>query len=210
MRSSNIQAGRDRRCSAPAIGAIVTPRSGLGLMCAALLAAAALAPARADGSLEIESGGTFLNAGFINHPPSAGSSASSQEIRSKRARGTRVASLGGAGHDETPKPGASLSGGGGVRWIANSGCLASNLRGVIDHVAQNYGSVTVSSTCRSRAHNRRVGGAPRSYHLTGDAVDFRVRGNVKGAYAYLRSSVGGLKHYGGGLFHIDNGDRRSF
>jgi hypothetical protein len=30
--------------------------------------------------------------------------------------------------------------------------------------------------------------------------------------AYLRSSgmVGGLKHYGGGLFHIDTGARRSW
>jgi hypothetical protein len=26
--------------------------------------------------------------------------------------------------------------------------------------------------------------------------------------AYLRSTVGGLKHYGGGLFHIDTGPRR--
>ncbi len=105
-------------------------------------------------------------------------------------------------------PSGSLSGG--VRWVANSGCLASNLRGVIAHLAANFGHVTVNSTCRSHRHNRRVGGAPRSHHLTGNAADVRIRGNVRGALAYLRGSVGGLKHYGGGLFHIDNGPKRRF
>ncbi|NJO33856.1 MAG: hypothetical protein HC869_12640, partial [Rhodospirillales bacterium] len=48
--------------------------------------------------------------------------------------------------------------------------------------------------------------------LTGNAVDFRVRGNWRGVWAYLRSAggVGGLKHYGGGLFHIDTGARRTW
>lgn len=105
--------------------------------------------------------------------------------------------------------GASLSGGG-VRWAAPSGCLNSTLRGVVSSMAR-FGGVTVSSTCRSHAHNRRVGGAPRSHHLTGNAVDFRVHGNVGAAYAALRSmGLGGVKHYGGGLFHVDTGPRRSF
>ncbi len=83
---------------------------------------------------------------------------------------------------------------------------------MVNTVAANYGSVTVSSTCRSKGHNAAVGGAKKSYHLSGSAVDFRVHGNSSAAYAYLRSSgaVGGLKHYGGGLFHIDTGPRRSF
>lgn len=108
--------------------------------------------------------------------------------------------------------GGSLTGGGGkIRWAANSGCLDPGLRAVINAAAA-YGSITVNSTCRSHSHNRRVGGAKRSKHLTGDAVDFRVHGNASAVLAYLRSSgsVGGLKHYGGGLFHIDNGDRRTW
>lgn len=108
--------------------------------------------------------------------------------------------------------GDSLTGGGGkIRWAANSGCLDPGLRAVIS-AASAYGSITVNSTCRSHSHNRRVGGAKRSKHLTGDAVDFRVHGNAGAVLAYLRSSgaVGGLKHYGGGLFHIDNGDRRTW
>jgi uncharacterized protein YcbK (DUF882 family) len=72
--------------------------------------------------------------------------------------------------------------------------------------------VRVSSTCRSGARNRAVGGASKSYHLTGNAADFRVFASVSSVYASLRSngSVGGLKHYGGGLFHIDSGPRRSW
>ncbi|MBA4132693.1 MAG: hypothetical protein C0519_14880 [Hyphomicrobium sp.] len=109
-------------------------------------------------------------------------------------------------------PTKSVAGGGGIRWVASAGCLNGTLRSVVAQVAANYGSVTVSSTCRGKSHNRKVGGAPKSHHLTGNAVDFRVRGNVGAVYAYLRShgSIGGVKHYGGGLFHIDTGPRRSW
>ncbi len=109
-------------------------------------------------------------------------------------------------------PTKSVAGGGGIRWVASAGCLNGTLRSVVAQVAASYGSVTVSSTCRGKSHNRKVGGAPKSHHLTGDAVDFRVRGNVRAVYAFLRShgSIGGVKHYGGGLFHIDTGPRRSW
>jgi len=127
----------------------------------------------------------------------------------KRKKGYKVAALGG-GFDYAPSK-KSLSGGS-VSWSASSGCLDSSLKAIIYDVAANYGPLRVNSTCRSKGHNRAVGGAPRSKHLSGDAVDFRVSGNVRAVYAYLRSngSVGGLKHYGGGLFHIDNGERRSW
>lgn len=131
-------------------------------------------------------------------------------VQNRVARGTRVAALGSTPSFRAPKP--SLTGGSGIVWRASSGCLAGNLRSIVASVAANYGSVTVNSTCRSARHNRRVGGAKRSWHLTGNAVDFRIRGvSVGGVFAYLRNVVGGgVKHYGGGLFHIDNGPRRSF
>jgi Peptidase M15 len=131
-----------------------------------------------------------------------------------QTRRTRTASLGNTRNDasepkERPRRSAS---GGSVNWIANSGCLDGTLRNIITSLAANYGPITVSSTCRSRSHNASVGGAPRSKHLSGDAVDFRIHSNASAAYASLRGNgnVGGLKHYGGGLFHIDNGDRRSW
>ncbi|MFM1813531.1 MAG: hypothetical protein RLZ98_226 [Pseudomonadota bacterium] len=134
---------------------------------------------------------------------------SPRKPKSKSNR-TRVASLG----RDTPVslPQQSLSGGGGgkIVWQAPSKCLNGSLRNVIAAVAANYGRVRVNSTCRSKRHNRRVGGARRSYHLTGDAADIRIFGNWRRAAVYLRSAVGGYKHYGGGRFHIDTGPRRRF
>lgn len=128
----------------------------------------------------------------------------------KKSSGVKVAALGKDGGGYTPKK-QSLTGGS-VNWVASSGCLDGSLKSVIYQVAANFGPVTVSSTCRSKSRNASVGGAPKSKHLTGDAADFRVHGNVSATYAFLKNSgsVGGLKHYGGGLFHIDNGDRRSW
>ncbi|MGI9478966.1 MAG: septal ring lytic transglycosylase RlpA family protein [Hyphomicrobiaceae bacterium] len=97
-----------------------------------------------------------------------------------------------------------------IHWVASPDCLAPRLRRVIANVAARYGRVRVNSTCRSPRHNRRVGGARHSHHLTGNAADIRVRGNWREASYYLRNAVGGYKHYGGGLFHIDLGRRRRF
>ena len=131
-----------------------------------------------------------------------------------QTRRTRVASLNASRSDATPereRPRRSLSGGS-VNWTADAGCLNGTLRGIMRSLASSFGPVTVNSTCRSRSHNASVGGAPKSYHLQGEAVDFRVHGSVSAVYASLRDngSVGVLKHYGGGLFHIDTGPRRSW
>ncbi len=160
------------------------------------------------------------NAGGI--PVAAKDAKKSRKARRKnsrrRSRRVRVASLGNSfrysktkqrGRKGKPK---SITRGSsrGVRWVASSRCLNGRLKAAIYHVARHYGRVRVNSTCRSRKRNRRAGGARRSYHLTGNAADIRVWGNVRGAARYLRRIAGGYKHYGGGLFHIDTGPRRSW
>jgi Peptidase M15 len=132
----------------------------------------------------------------------------------RKSRATKYAALNSSISDVRPK--SSITGGGsggaGVRWLASSGCLDGTLVALINNVAAHYGSVTVNSTCRSRGHNAAVGGAKRSQHLTGSAVDFRVHGNYGGVVAYMRSfgGIGGAHHYGGGLFHADVGPKRSW
>ena len=131
----------------------------------------------------------------------AASAAANYDDGSRPQRRGRVAA--------TSRPARALTGGS-VAWRVSSGCLASNLRSVIDHVASAFGAVTVNSTCRSPGHNRAVGGASKSWHLTGQAADIRVHGNYAAASSYMRGQVGGFKHYGGGRFHIDNGPTRTF
>ncbi len=101
------------------------------------------------------------------------SSAGPRRAVKKRAQATRVAALGGV-VPNVSAPSGSLTGGG-IAWRASSGCLAGNLRSIVASLT-GYGSVTVNSTCRSPGHNRRVGGARKSWHLTGNAVDFRIHG----------------------------------
>ena len=138
------------------------------------------------------------------------------KAKAKLNRPIRVASLGNSfkirSTSTKSKPAArpkSLTGNSrGVTWVARAGCLNGRLKSAIYHVARAFGRVRVNSTCRSRRHNRRVGGARRSHHLTGNAADIRIWGNVRAAARYLRGIAGGYKHYGGGLFHIDTGPRR--
>ena len=131
--------------------------------------------------------------------------------RKKRQRGRRVASLGTNSLPARPKSSiSSASSAGRIIWRARRSCLNPRLRRIIAAVASKYGRVRVNSTCRSRRHNRRVGGAPRSRHLTGDAADIRIFGKWRAARSYLRRAAGGYIHYGGGLFHIDTGRRRRF
>lgn len=138
---------------------------------------------------------------------------SKRYAKAHRHRNVRVASLGTDTYTRSRRSSRSVaSGGGSIIWSASAGCLNGTLRSIVREVSS-MSAVRVNSTCRDHSHNRAVGGAKKSWHLSGDAVDFRVLGgNVGRVYAYLRSnsSVGGLKHYGGGLFHVDTGPRRSW
>jgi hypothetical protein len=91
-------------------------------------------------------------------------------------------------------------------------CLPGDLMAVIYDVAERFGEVQVLSTFRDPERNRRVGGAPQSFHLSCQAIDFRVMGRSPGLLEYLeqRADVGGLKRYPLGFYHIDTGPRRTW
>jgi len=131
--------------------------------------------------------------------------------RQKEPLGTVIASLGREFMRFLPNEPAPLSVGP-IRWLASEDCLAAPLRTVLADLALAFGGLRVNSTCRSPRHNARVGGAKHSFHLTGNAADFRLPGNARTILAFLRArnDVGGLKHYGHGVFHIDTGPRRTW
>jgi len=129
---------------------------------------------------------------------------------SNAVRGVQIASLGNEGREAIAGHRDGLSSGS-VKWNGLDDCLNPTLRGVLDQVANRFGPVSVNSTCRSVRHNAAVGGARRSHHIGGNAVDFSVNGNARAVHAFLSNqrSVGGLKYYGS-HFHIDTGPRRTW
>lgn len=99
-----------------------------------------------------------------------------------------------------------------IKLNANWKCVPGKLKTVIVQASKKFGPVVVNSTNRSRRKNRRIGGAKHSWHIGCRAVDFRVKGNTRGLYSWLRRhpNVGGLKRYRSGFYHIDIGPRRSW
>lgn len=78
---------------------------------------------------------------------------------------------------------------------------------VLQAVRDHFGvPVSITSGLRCKAHNARVGGAPRSQHLTGRAADIKVHGVMpRAVYEWLVSEYPG--RYGVGLYstfvHVD-------
>lgn len=93
--------------------------------------------------------------------------------------------------------------------LLNTGKLARNLQVLRDELDA---PVTVRSGYRSPAHNRAVGGATGSTHLTGHGADITVKGYTpKQVYEAIerliaegRMEQGGLHAYGT-FTHYDNG-----
>ena len=76
-------------------------------------------------------------------------------------------------------------------------------------------AITITSGYRSPAHNRTVGGAQNSQHMTGKAADFKVYGMAPTAVAAIierliregRIPQGGLKAYKSWVHYDIRGER---
>src|SRR5262249_11000406 len=110
--------------------------------------------------------------------------------------GLMVASLGREFFAPAPVSAPSLTGDA-INWLPTDlpAFLAAPPRGGLLELAEAFGPITVRGPCRSKEVNARVGGAKRSYHLTGNAVDFNMTGNYRAVLAFLKAKqeVGGLK-----------------
>lgn len=98
-------------------------------------------------------------------------------------------------------------------WKVNG--LNPQLVQLMVRVQVHYGrSLHIISGCRSKKHNRRVGGATRSQHLHCKAVDFQIPGVSKYKLAaYLRQMPGrgGVGTYCKSRFvHLDVGPKRQW
>lgn len=72
---------------------------------------------------------------------------------------------------------------------------------VLDDVREHFGKpITITSGCRCPVHNKSVGGASKSVHMTGQAADFRVKDvHADDVHNYLVGKYPG--RYGIGLYH---------
>lgn len=83
----------------------------------------------------------------------------------------------------------------------------------LEQVRARYGGpLPTLSVYRCPAHNRFVGGASKSFHMTGLAVDFNMaridRGRLKDALRGTALGTGGQGDYPGGGLHRDLGPTR--
>ena len=98
---------------------------------------------------------------------------------------------------------------------ANNGRLDIKLKDLLAVIEDHFDAkAQIFSGCRTPEHNRAVGGAPHSYHLTCDAADIVIAGVSKEA---IRAYVASLPQRGGigtycylSIVHVDVGPVRSW
>jgi hypothetical protein len=86
---------------------------------------------------------------------------------------------------------------------------------VLRHIESHFGrELTVTSGCRSHAHNRHIGGAKESYHLRCLAADIRIEGISKAQVARYADGLAGRGGVGSychdASIHVDVGPRRNW
>lgn len=96
----------------------------------------------------------------------------------------------------------------------DTNCAPDKLVGFIDELRTRFGNVEITSGLRSTKHNRQVGGARRSQHLSCNALDFKVpdvpRSEVKQFLAAKFMGRAGIGFYCNNEFHLDIGKPREW
>jgi len=112
---------------------------------------------------------------------------------------------------KTPVVNLFFAGNKNVHYIDTKSCVPLRLKRVLNHASRKFGKVTVTSTKRERAENRRKGGAKNSHHLRCEAADFVLNGDRKKIKKFLKNhkGVGGYSSYSR-HYHIDTGPRRTW
>ena len=110
---------------------------------------------------------------------------------------------------------STLSGMIGKRRQANISCIPADLRMILNTVAWHFGKrVHIQSGFRSKHHNRRIGGAKGSFHVSCKAVDIQVSGINKYKLAKFLKTLpgrGGVGTYCNvSTVHIDVGPKRAW
>ena len=90
-------------------------------------------------------------------------------------------------------------------FVCKCGCgfstVDAELVRVLENVREVLGNlpITINSGCRCKSYNKKVGGAPKSFHTKGKACDFTVKGVAPGAVAdcleYIYPNAYGIIRY---------------
>jgi uncharacterized protein YcbK (DUF882 family) len=93
--------------------------------------------------------------------------------------------------------------------------LSGRLMRLLSQISHHFGRpVQIISGCRSRAHNRQIGGARESYHLRCMAADFRISGVGPGQLLRFSRSLAGRGGVGSycreSFIHLDVGPVREW
>lgn len=96
----------------------------------------------------------------------------------------------------------------------STSCFPPKLKEFINELRTRFGSVEINSGYRSRTHNRQVGGARRSQHMSCNAVDFSIpgvpRAEVKLFLTANFRGRAGVGYYCNDRFHLDIGSVRQW
>ena len=95
--------------------------------------------------------------------------------------------------------------------LKNLDKMDENLLRMLDHLRRSYGEpIIVTSGYRTKEENERIGGVENSSHLTGNAVDIKVKSSRDRYYLIKLALVVGFTRIGIGedFLHLDNDEHK--